>query len=282
MQQKHFLSTSALGFHKVAYTEWGEASAKSPVVCAHGLTRNGRDFDWLAGQLQSTRQVFCPDIVGRGKSDWLADPTLYGYPQYTTDMTAMIARATQGENAQVDWVGTSMGGIIGMLLASLPNTPLRRLVINDVGPFIPLAALKRISDYVSMIVEFADLAQLERHLRVIYAPFGITRDEDWRKLTENSYRTLPNGKLALSHDPGIAKNFATLDKDVDFWPLYDHIRCPVLVLHGAQSDVLSAETAQQMTQRGPKAKLVKLPNIGHAPAMMDDKQIEVVKEFLTA
>lgn len=281
MQQKHFLGYSPLGFHKTAYTEWGRAQNQTPpIICVHGLTRNGRDFDRLAETLQSTKNVFCPDIVGRGKSDWLADPTLYGYPQYMNDMTALIALTTRGDNQQVDWVGTSMGGIIGMLLAAQPNTPIRRLVINDVGPYIPLTSLKRISDYVSMVVEFADLAQLERHLRVIYAPFGITKDEDWKNLTENSYRILPNGKLALSHDPGIAKNFATLDKDVDFWNLYDQIKCPTLLIRGAQSDVLTADTAQQMTQRGPKAKLVTLPGIGHAPALMDAEQIEIISNFL--
>jgi pimeloyl-ACP methyl ester carboxylesterase len=282
MQSKSFLGYSPLGFHKVAYAEWGATSSKPPVICVHGLTRNGRDFDLLATHLQFTRTVFCPDVVGRGKSDWLADPMLYGYPQYLNDMTALIARSTQSENAQVDWVGTSMGGIIGMLLAAQPNTPVRKLVINDVGPFIPLTALKRISDYVSMVVEFADLAQLERHLRVIYAPFGITKDEDWTNLAANSYRTLPNGKLALAHDPGIAKNFVSLDKDVDFWNLYDQIRCPTLLLHGAQSDVLSAETALEMTQRGPKARLITLPNVGHAPALMEAGQVNVVTEFLAS
>ncbi len=173
-----------------------------------------------------------------------------------------------------------MGGIIGMLLAATPKTPIRRLVINDVGPFISLAALKRISDYVSMVVEFADLQQLERHIRAIYTPFGITRDADWQHMAEHSYRTLPNGKLALAHDPAIAKNFQTLKEDVDFWALYDQIRCPTLLLRGATSDILSEETAIAMTQRGPKAKLVTLPNVGHAPALMDDDQIKIIAEFL--
>lgn len=284
MKQKSYLGYSALGFHKVAYVEWGEMQSgtetKPPVICVHGLTRNGRDFDRLAAHMQASRNLFCPDIVGRGESDWLAEPALYNYPQYLTDMTALIARATESGEGQVDWVGTSMGGIIGMLLASQPKTPIRRLVINDVGPLIPLASLKRISDYVSMVIEFADIPQLERHLRTIYAPFGITQDKDWRDLAENSYRTLPNGKLALAHDPAIAKNFAALDKDVDFWNLYDQIRCPTLLIHGAQSDVLLTDTAQQMTRRGPKAKLITLPNVGHAPALMDAEQIKIVEEFL--
>jgi len=280
MQQKFFSSLSALGFHKVAYTQWGLPSEKPNVVCVHGLTRNGRDFDPLASALGQNRHVYCPDVVGRGKSGWLADATLYNYPQYLTDMTMMLALATRDGHPQVDWVGTSMGGIIGMLLAAQANSPLRRLVINDVGPFIPMVALKRIADYVSMVVEFTDMDQLERHLRLIYAPFGITRDADWKNLTNNSFRTLANGKLALAHDPAIAKNFAALDKDVDFWPVYDAIQCPVLLIRGSQSDILTHETAEQMTRRGPKAKLVEIANVGHAPALMDSEQIKVIADFL--
>ena len=220
----------------------------------------------------------CPDMAGRGKSDFLADPSLYGYPQYIADMTALIARAG---TSQVDWVGTSMGGIIGMLLAAAPNTPIQKLVINDVGPFIPLAGLKRIGDYAGMVVEFADLAQLERHIRAIYAPFGITRDEDWKRMAEHSAHTLPNGKLALAHDPAIAVNFRALTKDADFWDIYDRIRCPVLLLRGTLSDVLMTDVAQAMTQRGPRAKLVEYAGVGHAPALMEKDQIACIRDFLS-
>lgn len=277
MQQKTFLGQSSLGFHRVAYTEWGEPGQHPPVICVHGLTRNGRDFDRLAEQLQDDAQIFCPDIVGRGKSDWLTDPALYGYPQYLADMTTLIART---EADAIDWVGTSMGGIIGMLLAAQPNTPIRRLVINDVGPFIPLDALKRIGDYVGMTPEFADMSQVEQHLRKIYAPFGITNDEDWQHLAAHSTRIMLNGKLALAHDPAIAENFRKLEKDVNFWNLYDQIHCPVLLLHGAKSDVLSDTVAQEMTHRGPKAQLIRFPDIGHAPALMDAEQIKLVVDFL--
>lgn len=280
MQQKYFTNLSTLGFHKVAYSQWGESGEHPNVVCVHGLTRNGRDFDRLAAKLGTHRSVFCPDMVGRGKSDWLADPSLYNYPQYLADMAVMVALAARDSHTHIDWVGTSMGGIIGMLLAAQPNSPIRRLVINDVGPFIPMAALKRIADYVSLVVECADRDQLERHLRVIYAPFGITEDADWKNLTDNSFRVLPNGKLALAHDPAIAKNFAALDKDVDFWPVYHAITCPVLLIRGAQSDILTHETAQQMTQVGPKARLVEIDHVGHAPALMDARQISVIADFL--
>ncbi|MDX2028358.1 MAG: alpha/beta hydrolase [Alphaproteobacteria bacterium] len=277
MQQHFFLGHSALGFHRVAYIEWGRASARPPVICVHGLTRNGRDFDRLAETLKNETQIFCPDMVGRGQSDWLGDPALYGYPQYINDTTALIARTGK---EQVDWVGTSMGGILGMLIASMPNSPIRRLVINDVGPFIPVAALKRIGEYVSLMPEFNGVEQLERHLRQVYAPFGALTDADWKHLAAHSHRTLPNGKLTLAHDPSIGKSFLALEQDVDFWDLYDRIQCPVLLLRGTMSDILSAETAQEMTRRGPKAELMEFPHTGHAPALMDVTQINVIAEFL--
>ena len=268
---------SPLGFHTMAFAEWGQGS-DVPVLCIHGLARNGRDFDYLATALQKNRHVLCPDIVGRGRSDFLADPSHYNYAQYIADLTALIAYSGA---EQVDWVGTSMGGILGMMVAAMPNTPIRRLVINDVGPVIPLAALKRIADYVGFVAEFADRAQAERHLRQIYAPFGITDEAVWQHYIEYGLRTLPNGKLALGHDPGIAANFRNLTDDASFWPIYDHITCPVLLYRGVNSDVLSAETAAEMTRRGPMAKLVEWQNVGHAPALVDAAQIDGIQAFLS-
>jgi pimeloyl-ACP methyl ester carboxylesterase len=266
------------GTHRMAYAEWGEPSALPSIICVHGLTRNGRDFDRLAEALAARgRHVICPDIVGRGRSDWLEDAALYSYPTYIADIIALLAAK---QLTTVDWVGTSMGGLIGMLIAAMPESPIRKLVINDVGPFIPLAALKRIASYVAMAIEFADKDQLERHLRQIYAPFGIVRDEDWRHILEHSYRILPNGKLVLAHDPAIAQNFSALDQDVDLWQVYDAISCPTLLLRGEASDVLSAETAQAMTERGPKANLITYAGVGHAPALMDAGQIGDILYFV--
>ena len=263
----------------MAYVEWGMPSDKPSIICVHGLTRNGRDFDRLAATLeQQGRHVICPDIVGRGKSDRLSEhPELYAYAQYIGDITTLMAAKNI---KKVDWVGTSMGGLIGFLIAAMPETPIHKFVINDVGPLLPLAALKRIASYVAMVVEFTSLEQLERHVRQIYAPFGITRDEDWQGIVQNSYRTLPNGKLALAHDPLIARPFADLDKDVDLWPVYDAICCPCLLLRGETSDVLSVEIADEMTKRGPKARLITYAGVGHAPALMDEKQIVDILEFL--
>jgi pimeloyl-ACP methyl ester carboxylesterase len=274
------LCADPCGTHRMAYVEWGTPSARLPILCVHGLTRNGRDFDRLAKALaQSGRHVICPDIVGRGLSDSFADhPELYTYAQYIADITGLL----KAKNIErVDWVGTSMGGLLGMMIAATSETPIRRLVLNDVGPFIPLAALKRIAAYVALPVEFADKAQLERYIRQIYAPFGIAREEDWQHLVAHSSRKLPNGKLTLAHDPAIAQNFTKLEEDVDLWEIYDAIARPALLLRGETSDVLSAEVAQAMTERGPKARLITYSGIGHAPALMDEKQIADIGKFLS-
>jgi pimeloyl-ACP methyl ester carboxylesterase len=277
MQEKFFVSQNPGGSHRLACTEWGGARAQPPVVCVHGLTRNSRDFDVLAKALETERQVYCIDIAGRGKSDWFADPASYNYGQYLVDVAAFIAHIGARE---IDWVGTSMGGIIGMLLASSDISPVRRLVVNDVGPFIPLAALKRIGAYVGKVPEFADVKAVEKYFREIYASFGNLSDENWRHLAAHGTRRLPDGKLALAYDPAIAEAFVAVDKDIDFWEAYDRIACPILLLRGLKSDVLPANVAQEMTQRGPKAQLVEFPRIGHAPALMDPAQIALIAEFL--
>jgi pimeloyl-ACP methyl ester carboxylesterase len=278
MREKYLNGYGRRGFHRIAYTEWGQASAWPPIICVHGLVRNGHDFDYLSRILEGEgRQVFCPDIVGRGKSDWLANPADYNYVQYLTDMTALIART--GADS-VDWVGTSMGGLIGMLLAAEANTPIRRLVINDVGPSIPLAALTRIAAYLERSPLFDDLEGVEKYIREIYAPFGELSDENWRHLARYSARTMPDNKLGLAFDPAIAQAFLGVNQGVDLWWAYDRVRCPVLLLHGLDSDVLPTSIAQEMTQRGPRAELVEFPGIGHAPALMNPTQIAIVAEFL--
>lgn len=278
MSERRVLGLSALGFHAMAYTQWGRDDAPGTVVCVHGLTRNGRDFDHLALDLADARRVVCPDVVGRGRSDRLANPDLYGYAQYMADMTALIARLDVGA---VDWVGTSMGGLIGMMLAAQPQSPIRRLVINDAGPFIPKAALERIAGYVGKDPVFDDIRGVEAYLRLVLAGFGRLSDEEWRHMAEHSSRRLPDGRFALAYDPGIGKPFTTLAlNDLDLWPLWDRITCPVLVLRGADSDLLLPETAAEMTRRGPRARLVEVPHCGHAPSLMAPEQIAVVRGFL--
>lgn len=278
MSERSFLGLSAAGFHSVAYTQWGRDDAPRTIVCVHGLTRNGRDFDALALDLADGHRVACPDVVGRGKSGWLANPALYGYPQYCADMAALIARLGVEE---VGWVGTSMGGLIGMMLAAQPNSPIRRLVINDVGPFIAKTGLQRIADYVGKDPVFEDIAAVESYLRFVLMGFGRLPDEAWRHMAEHSARQRADGRYGLAYDPAIAEAFkAQPMDDVDLWAIWDRIRCPVLVLRGADSDILLPETAEQMTRRGPSARVVEFPHTGHAPALMTEDQIAAVRGFL--
>jgi len=271
---------SANGFHDMAYTEWGPDLASRPVVCVHGLTRNGRDFDFLAARLAATgRRVICPDIVGRGASGRLADPAGYGYPQYLADMAVLLARL---DCAEIDWVGTSMGGLIGMMLAAQPGTPIRRLVINDVGPFIPRAALERIASYVGMDPHFPDLPAAEAYFRKVHAPFGTLTDAQWSHLTETSVRPDPAGGFRLNYDPGIAVAFKPDEmEDIELWAIWDRITCPVQALRGAESDLFLAETAREMAARGPKAMMIEVPGCGHAPALLDGEQIVPILEWLS-
>ncbi len=280
IRQRSFLGLSAAGFHRVAYTQWGPESAARTVVCVHGLTRNGRDFDALALALADQARVVCPDVVGRGRSDRLANPALYGYAQYLADMTALIARLDVEE---VDWVGTSMGGLMGLMLAAQPNSPIRRLVINDVGPFVPAEGLARIGEYVGKDPVFDDLKGVESYLRFILAGFGDLSDEVWARMAEHSSWAQPDGRFRLAYDPGIAAPFrAGPIGDVDLWPLWDAIRAPTLVLRGADSDILRADTAQEMTRRGPRPRLAEFASVGHAPSLTTPDQIAVVRDFLFA
>ena len=281
MDHAFLLGLSPAGFHRLAYTEFGQAGGNGlpPLICVHGLTRNGRDFDLLAGALQTRRRVVCPDIVGRGRSDWLPDPALYGYPQYLAGMSALIARL---DAPAVDWVGTSMGALIGMMLAAQPNSPIRRLVVNDAGPSIPAASLQRIAGYVGADPSFPALDALESYLRQIHAPFGPLTDRQWAHLAEHSARRRDDGMLGLAYDPTIAAAFSGEIEDVDLWPVWDRIECPVLVLRGAESDLLTADVAREMGTRGPTSRLVDIPGCGHAPALMAEDQIAIVREWLDA
>ena len=279
MQEKAFLGLSAAGFHRTVYYEWGSVDAPRTVVCVHGLTRNGRDFDFLAQELTATARVVCPDVVGRGRSDWLPMPELYGYPQYLADMTALLARL---DVESIDWVGTSMGGLIGMMLAAQPRSPIRRMVLSDVGPFVPKEALERIAVYVGADPSLPDAAALEAVLREVSAPFALS-DAHWRHLATHSVRRKPDGSVGFAYDPAVSHALKTQPiEDVDVWPIWDAVRCPVMVLHGEDSDILLRETAEEMGQRGPKAKVVHIAGVGHAPMMMDDAQIGLVRDWLNA
>jgi pimeloyl-ACP methyl ester carboxylesterase len=244
----------------------------------HGLTRNGRDFDAVAEALSAHFHVICPDVVGRGKSAWLPDGVLYNYPQYMADAGILIAEVGRGP---VDWLGTSMGGLVGMMLASLPATPIRRLILNDVGPFVPKAALERIGAYVGEDPHFPGLAGLEAYLRQVLSGSGALSDADWAHMARHSSRPLPGGGYGLAYDPAIASAFRTGPiADVALWPVWDAIKCPVLILRGAESDLLLPDTASEMVKRKANATLVEIPGCGHAPALIDPRQIAVIQDWL--
>lgn len=306
MELDSYLSLGPHGFHRVAYMEWGSPLAEQVVVCAPGLTRNARDFDALARAMRSHVRLVCMDVVGRGRSDWLAHKSDYSFRQYQTDAAALIARITvpavrlgwfgraksHARARSIDWVGTSMGGLIGMLLAAQPGTPLRRLVLNDVGPFIPWSAMARLKGYAGKARRFPDLTAAEAYIREVCAGFGPLDEAQWRQLAENSVRRHDDGDYELAYDPGIAESLWTgaglnvslgpdFFRGINLWKTWDAIRCPTLVLRGANSDVLTAETALQMTRRGPPTRMVELPGVGHAPALVSADQIATVGDFLT-
>lgn len=281
---EHVQCLDALGLHRMAFWEWGERDNPRVLVCVHGLSRQGRDFDTLARALSPHYRVVCPDVVGRGQSDWLTDPLGYQVPAYVADMVTLLARL----NARhVHWVGTSMGGLIGMGLAALHGSPIERLVLNDVGPAIRFEAIERIAGYLGAPMRFEDLDDAADYMWSISEGFGPHTREQWLALCRPMVKAADDGPgLVLHYDPAIAVPFKNFSADMAalgeamLWQRYDAIKCPTLLLRGAQSDLLGADTAQQMTQRGPKARLVEFAGVGHAPTLQADDQIAAVADFL--
>jgi len=286
------------GQHRMAYVRWGQPDAQRVVVCAHGLTRQGRDFDLLAQALvaQSAEplQVICPDVAGRGRSQWLDNPALYQIPQYASDMLAMLSQVQtniKGASMQsLDWVGTSMGGLIGMVLAGQPGLPLpvgiRRLVLNDVGPAITWSSVERMKSYVGQYGQYRDLDEVANALLTLSQGFGPVLPEVWREMSRHMTRSGPDGTLTLHYDPaiGLPLRAMTLDMaaagEAAMWALYDQIEAQTLLIRGQDSDLLTPETALNMTQRGPRARLETWPGFGHAPTLTGDDQIQAIATFL--
>jgi pimeloyl-ACP methyl ester carboxylesterase len=282
------------GSHRMAYWLWGAADAPHVVVCAHGLSRQGRDFDVLAAALverDTTLRVVCPDVVGRGRSDWLADPMGYGIPTYVGDMLQMLQQLhAAAPVTTLDWVGTSMGGLIGITLAGAPKLPLpvRRLVLNDVGPVLQWSALQRIGTYLGNTGRFDSVQQAAEAMWQISQSFGPHTPEQWLTLSQAMVRALAAGGFTLHYDPAIAVPFRSLDEaaaaagQAALWQLYDGIRAATLLLRGARSDLLSRATAEEMMRRGPRPRLLEFQGVGHAPTLIAPDQVEAVTSFLLA
>jgi pimeloyl-ACP methyl ester carboxylesterase len=280
MNSDTVLGLSSKGFHRMHYYDWGDPENSRVVICVHGLTRNGRDFDFLAQALSRDFRIVCPDVAGRGRSDWLESKQDYGYAQYMADMTALLARVTAGAEKTIYWVGTSMGGLLGIIMAAMPKNPIRKLVVNDAGMLVPKAALERLALYVGKDPRFATLDALEAHVRHISAPFGALSDEQWRHLTVHSAKQHADGTWGFRYDPAIANAFSGELNDIDLSAYWDAVRCPTLLLRGADSDILLRATAEAMTQRGLRATLVEFQAVGHAPTLMSDEQVTAVRDFL--
>jgi pimeloyl-ACP methyl ester carboxylesterase len=306
---RRFQSLGPHGFHDIAYTEWGNPRSGRLVFCVHGFTRNSRDFDELASVLAGSCHVVCMDVAGRGTSEWLTHKSDYSFGLYLNDAAALLARVTapapspglrgilaapRAAPCYVDWIGTSMGGLIGMMLAAKRNSPIRRLVLNDVGPLVPWHALLRMKQsHKGLQTYFQSLADAEAYIRSSCASFGPLSDKQWRQVIQHGTTRKGDGSYVLSFDPAIMTHMPSggvagvefgseFLSGIDLWPTFDAIECPVLVIRGAESNLLLKNTAEEMTRRGPRAKLVQFAGIGHAPWLKSPDQIGVVRDFLFA
>jgi pimeloyl-ACP methyl ester carboxylesterase len=272
------------GFRALAYAEWGSPNASRTIICVHGVSRTGRDFDTLAAALvECDARVIVPDLPGRGRSEWLASAMHYTDRAYTSAMAALIARLDVEE---VDWIGTSLGGHIGMMLAAERASPVRRLVLNDFGARVAASALRRIGGYLTRSWRFKSIEEVEAHLREALASFGNLSDAQWRHLSIHSVVRDAAGGFGFHYDPAIGMRFAIpIWYDIVLWQLWDKVECPVLIVRGEESDLLHAHTVELMLKRGRAAKAgrvcaVEIAGCGHAPALMDSEQINIVKKFL--
>ena len=280
----------------MAYASWGPANAAHVVFCVHGLTRQGRDFDILAQALVAAAEaaqmppvrVICPDVVGRGRSDWLPDPMGYQFPQYASDMAVLIQSLNSQRPIQrLDWVGTSMGGVIGMLLAAqeMP-VPIRNLVLNDIGPPVSWKSIQFMQTYVGEVGRFASVQDAANAMWEVSKSFGPHTPAEWLALSQHMVKRLDDGAYCLHYDPQLrvpiraVTEEATKAGEATLWQIYDAVRCKTLLIHGAQSELLSVDAVKAMTQRGPRVQVATLEGVGHAPTLTHQDQIDIVLAFL--
>ncbi len=262
----------------LAYTEWGEAANPRVLVCVHGLTRNSRDFDFIAAALANDYRILCLDMIGRGRSSWVANKMDYNIGTYAQHISGFLDHLGI---AQVDWIGTSMGGLTGMMINALCPGILRKFIVNDIGPFIPKPSLERIAIYAGNKPKFIHLEHAKGYFQKNYSSFGITNDLHWQHLAKYSTRAEGDG-LVLHYDPGIVEPFkAAAEKgDLELWPLWEMVACPTLIVRGRNSDVLPTDILSKMLQKGAFVEYVEVENTGHAPSLMDERQIGVIKNWL--
>ncbi len=276
-RHKYIKCLASSGFHDIHYVEWGSPQSEKTAICVHGFSRNGRDFDYLAKDLaEKGYRVICPDMPGRNKSDWQPNLADYNVPRHMSEIMMLIARL---DVESVDWIGTSMGGIIGMGLASFENTPIRNLVINDVGPFIPAPPLSRIKQYLSLMPEFKTYESARKYLQQLLQPFGISMAEQLDHMAEHSFNKNEYGHYVLNYDPKIVDCFQ--DEETNLWYIWETITCPTLVLRGADSEVLTKDTVEKMLERD-GVDFVQFSGAAHAPALMDQEQIDTIVKWLEA
>lgn len=280
MRSNYVLGLDSQSFHRMHYTDWGDPANPRVVICVHGLTRNARDFDWLAQALCDTYRVICPDMPGRGLSDWLKDYNDYAYSVYLNDIAVLLGYL---HVTAIDWVGTSMGGLMGMCLAAREHCPIRKMVLNDIGPEIPGPALERMATYVGRDPHFPDLDGVKNYFKAIHAPFGLLSEDVWAHMAQHGAKRIAEGEYRLHYDPRIGEGLRQkLQGPADLWSVWDAVRCAVRVLRGTESDVLTHAAALQMARRGPRANLVEFSGIGHVPALTTPDQIAAIREWLLA
>jgi len=263
---------------EIHYVEWGAANRET-VIAWHGLARTGRDMDDIAAHLATRYRVICPDTIGRGLSQWSPAPEeeycLAFYARLAVSLAAQLKLDT------FHWLGTSMGGALGIhLAADAMKGRIRRMVLNDIGPKLGEAAVERIRSYAGSPPRFERVSELEQYFRTVYQPFGWLSNAQWRRLVETSTRRLPDGKVTPHYDPNMVMQFVHHEHDYDQWDAYDTVDVPTLCLRGESSDLLLAETAEEMRKRGPRAVVVTIAGCGHAPALNVPDQLTLVERFL--
>lgn len=277
MQERSYLSYNPLGFHRVFFTDWGKDTSNRLLMCVHGLTRNSRDFDYLAKGIETHFRVICPDLVGRGKSDWLTNPNLYAVPQYINDLITLLAKV---ETKEMNYLGTSLGGILGIILAGSSKSPIKKLILNDVGPKIPSIALLPIIKYTKANLSFSSIEEFESYLRRLYAALGPLTDEQWGHLVQYSHYKSTDGRYHYACDPGVIVPIMLAFPRAHLWNYWKAIKCPILVIHGKKSRVLTSALLEKMHSIQPNMEIIEVPDAGHAPALMDNHSINLIHNWL--